>query len=118
MDVMGLLYILSPLFAASDDSGEAAAAIPLLLLLSGFIFYGYIYSKYRNTDKRHSHETETMSNIANLGALDNLVEHRTRLKNSKMTGANHDRIEGALNPSASKSAASAAMDLAKKLTGS
>lgn len=117
MDLMSWFFTISPLVASSSDEGGEAAALPLLLLLSGFIFYGYIYSKYRNADKRHSHESETKANIANLGVLDSFIEHRKGLKNAKLKGANQDRIEGALNKKGAKASTSAnAFDLAKKLT--
>ncbi len=78
----------------SDDSG---AYLPLLLCLSGFIFYAVMYARYRNADKRHSHESETASETRGVQGYDQLVERRTGLSNASMHGANDSEIEGALN---------------------
>jgi len=82
--------------AASRSDGYIAAFMPLVLLLSGFIFFGMKYLKYRNTDKRHSHESETKAQIANLEQYDQLVEHRKRLNDPRMAGSNESAIEGSL----------------------
>jgi hypothetical protein len=96
MDLLTLLYTLAPVIAASDDS-DAAALAPLVLCLAGFIFYGVMYSRYRNADKRHLHEAETKSETADVRGLDQLVKHQKGLSNANMKGANDSQIEGALN---------------------
>ena len=96
MDIMYLLYTFLPVVAASEES-SGAWAVPLILLLSGFIYYGVIVSRYRNADKRHMHERETASAIANLQTMDSYVQSKQGLSNAKMSGANHSRVEGALN---------------------
>ena len=98
MDLAVLFHTLTHLVATSDDSSAAAAA-PLILLISGFLFFGLMYSRYRNADKRHWHETETVAHVANLAASDLLLQNKKGLSNSKMKGANHIRTEGALNQS-------------------
>ncbi len=98
MDITFLTSLLAPVIAASSDS-DAAAAAPLLLLLSGFIFYGIMYARYRNADKRHTHESETKAEVANLQAGDSFIRSRYGLSNARVEGANHTRIEGALNKS-------------------
>ena len=70
---------------------------PWLFLLSGFIYYSIIHSKYRNTGARHSHEKETNSKIRNLRKIDNFVRKKTRLSNSRMEGANNTRVSGSHN---------------------
>lgn len=96
MGLLTILFALVPILASSDDSSSAAAA-PLLLLLSGFVFYFLMYSRYRNADKRHSHESETMTEVVNLAAGDTLLQHKKGLSNAKMKGANHTRIEGSIS---------------------
>lgn len=96
MDIMFILYTLIPMVASSDDEG-GGELLPLLLLLSGFVFYFYVVARYRNADKRHSHEAETEATVDNLWVIDQLLEHRKGLKNAKMNGANQLRIEGAQN---------------------
>lgn len=111
MDLITLIFTLVPIAASNDDSSAAAAA-PLLLLLSGFVFYFYIYSRYRNADKRHSHERETSAHVENLAVSDVLLKNQKGLTNAKMRGANQTRVEGALN-TGDKSPAG--LDYAKRL---
>lgn len=63
-----------------------------LLYLTGFGFFAYIYAKYRNSDARHYHETETKSQLKNLQQTDQFVMHRQGLTNSVMEGANNKRV--------------------------
>lgn len=84
-----LLGLFAMLFTYSDDNNW-----PLLFLLSGFIYFGVIYSKYRNTGARHTHESDTKTNMTGLSEYDQLVEHRKRLSNSSMNGANNKSVNG------------------------
>ena len=98
MDFITLVFTLAPTFASKVD-GDAIQAAPFILLLSGFIFYGVMYTRYRNADKRHSHEKETTASIANLAATDAYIKSSKGLSNAKMKGSNQTRVEGALNQS-------------------
>ena len=95
MDVTLCIYSLAPMVASSDS--DEAGLLPLLLLLSGFIFYGVMYARYRNADKRHTHEKETSAVLENLTAQDALIKQQKGLRNAKMPGSNHARVEGSLN---------------------
>ena len=86
VEVLGLLAML---FTKTDDNNW-----PWLFLLSGFIYFGIMYSRYRNSGARHKHETETKTNMANLREYDNFVRKRERLSNSSMEGANNKRVSG------------------------
>ena len=86
-----LAYVL-----ADSDSGGAAAA-PLILMLSGFIFYAMMSARYRNADKRHVHEKETSTVVTNLECSDVFMQSRKGLTSATMSKANHIRVEGALN---------------------
>lgn len=70
---------------------------PWLFLLIGIIYYAVKYSKYRNTGARHHYENETKSEMNNIRKIDNFVKKKRRLRNSKMDGANNNRISGAFN---------------------
>lgn len=63
-----------------------------LFLTSGFIYYGIIYFKYRNTGARHKHELETKTNMFNLRKYDKFVRKRVKLTNSKMSDSNNNEI--------------------------
>ena len=84
VEILGLILMLLTL---SDDNDW-----PYIFLASGFIYYGIIYAKYRNTGARHSHETETKTNMTNLQKYDQFIKKKTRLTNSRMDGANNTRI--------------------------
>ena len=64
------------------------------LLIAGFIYFGIMYGRYRNQGARHYHEKETEKEMKNLKQVDNLIKHRTGLKNSRMEGANNNRVNG------------------------
>lgn len=65
-----------------------------LFLLSGFIYFFVMYLKYRNSNARHQHETETKNKIFNIKKVDNLIKHQKGLSHSRMIGANNTNIKG------------------------
>ena len=79
-----------------------------IFFLSGFIYFLFQYFKYRNTNARHHHETETKKNIFNLRKVDTLVKRLKGLKNSKIQGANNTKVSG-------QSASEVVMDSLKHL---
>ena len=84
-----LLGIIAMMFTMSEDRYW-----PWLFLLSGFIYFWIIYSKYRNTGARHNYETETKTDMKNLREQDRFIVKRTRLDSSTMEGANNKKITG------------------------
>jgi hypothetical protein len=87
---------ISAAFVFALDSDEVAL-VPLVLCLSGFVFYTWVYLRYRNTDKRHHHEKETATAIENIQRYDQFVEHRKRLSKSSMKDSNDTFVEGLLS---------------------
>lgn len=85
--IEGLAFLLSLFLSNSIDEGW-----PWIFLLAGFIYFGIIYSRYRNKGVRHYHETETKADIANLRQVDTFVRKETRLSNATMYGANNNRV--------------------------
>lgn len=81
--------------AESDDDGWGK--IGLILFLAGPLFFAMKYFKYRNTDKRHRHESETKAQMDNVMAGDEFVKSMKGLKNSRMPNANHTAVRGARN---------------------
>ncbi|QAV69273.1 growth/differentiation factor [Salinibacterium sp. UTAS2018] len=79
--------------SSDDDSG----GLGLVFLLSGFVFYSAIYFRYRNTDKRHSHESETEATMVNMKEKDDFVQSKKGLTNRRMSGANNRAVRGARN---------------------
>ena len=68
-----------------------------LFLSIGFIYYIIMFLRYRNSDARHKHETETKKNMTNLRNVDKLINRKTGLTNSKINGANNNRVGGKTN---------------------
>lgn len=79
---------------ASSSWVDNAEWIPLLFLLAGPVFYLYQYARYRNRDKRHHHERETLSEIANVGTIDQYLGSQHGCRHSKMSGANQREVRG------------------------
>lgn len=65
-----------------------------LFLTVGFIFYFIMYSKYRNTSARHTHELETKREVRNLRKIDNFFKKRTGLSDSRIKGENSNKVDG------------------------
>ena len=86
-----LLFIVTSFGSSSDDDNNT---IFLLLCLGGFIFYGIMYLRYRNSDARHTYETETKKQVLNMKQADNLVEHKKKLESSSMVGRNDNTLDG------------------------
>ncbi len=93
---LSVLATSTPVVLASIGSGDGeGGSIGLLLLLSGFVFYGLMYLRYRNTDKRHRHESETRAEIHDVRALDQFHRSLKGVSNSRMRGANNREVRGA-----------------------
>lgn len=82
--VVELLGLILMLFADFDYNW--------IFLLSGFIYFFAMYIKYRNSNARHHHETETKKKMFNLRKVDNLIKRQTGLSNSRMVGANNTNV--------------------------
>jgi hypothetical protein len=79
---------------AASGSSDDASWVPLLFLLTGPAFFMFQYRRYRNTDKRHLHETETLSEVANMQGYDQPVQSVTGARESRMQGANEHEVRG------------------------
>jgi hypothetical protein len=54
----------------------------------------YQYTRYRNKDKRHHHERETLSEVANLQVMDQYFRSDRNSRHSRMSGANEHEVRG------------------------
>src|SRR5690606_14480659 len=89
------LEMLGQVVLAAGDSGDGDPRMfGLILFASGFVFYGLVYLRYRNTDKRHHHESETEARILDVQAWDQFVELKKGVKNARMRGANNREVRG------------------------
>jgi len=90
IEVIGfILWMLHLPFFVIDDTDWS-----WILLTAGFIYYGFIYARYRNKGARHHHEKETKAAMSNLRTADNFVTKRTGLRNATMQGANNKIVRG------------------------
>ena len=65
-----------------------------IFLLSGLLYFLFIYMKYRNTNARHHYETETKTKMTALRKVDNFIKRIKGVTNSKIEGANHTEVSG------------------------
>jgi len=87
VEVLGIiLFFLTSIFVESD--------LLWLFFTLGFVYYGFMYAKYRNKGARHYHEKETKATMTNLRKEDVYVTRRTGLKNARMKGANNTSVTG------------------------
>lgn len=63
-----------------------------IFLSLGVIFYFIFYSKYRNQNARHTHESETDTKIDNITESDEFIQTKKRLRNSMIEGANNHSV--------------------------
>lgn len=80
---------------ASSSSESDGTGLAWALLLSGFLFYGLMYARYRNTDKRHHHEAETRASMHDVRASDTYRRSLKGVSNRTMEGANNTEVRGA-----------------------
>ena len=79
---------------AASTSDDDNGLFFLLLLLSGFVYYGIMYSRYRNKGARHTYEKETKRDMYDLKSTDELLEHLKGLNDPFIKGCNDSKLEG------------------------
>jgi hypothetical protein len=92
--ILALLWFRMCLSMDFDDDNPIL--LGLLGFTPGFIFYWLKTKRYRNMDERHTYEKETKSTVSNLKKTDELLEHRKRLRNSRIAGENGTRMSGVI----------------------
>lgn len=65
-----------------------------VFLFAGIIYFVTMYIKYRNSNARHTYETETKKQISNLRKVDNFVEVKKGVTSTRMSGANNTFVNG------------------------
>ncbi|MUL46629.1 growth/differentiation factor [Mycobacterium sp. CBMA293] len=80
--------------SSSSNSSFLREVFPFLFLLTGPAFFMYQYRRYRNQDKRHHHERETLSDIAHMRTVDQFARSVTNSRDSSMSGANEHEVRG------------------------
>lgn len=65
-----------------------------LFLLTGIVYFLIMYFRYRNSDARHTYETETKKEMTNLRKVDNYIRTEKGLTNATMIGANNKVVNG------------------------
>ena len=84
--VLGVLAIVTAPLVDSDSTW--------ILMAGGPLFFAWVYFRYRNTDARHVHETETITRLSNLQKVDTFVQKRKGVRHSSTPGANNESVEG------------------------
>lgn len=65
-----------------------------IFLLSGIIFFILMFTRYRNSNARHTYETDTKTNMTNLVKADTFIQEKKGLRNSMIEGCNNTRVNG------------------------
>ncbi len=91
---MSLTMLGQAVLASGSSSEGDPRAFGLLFFLSGFLFYGFMYLRYRNSDKRHRHEAETEAQMLDVRAWDQHVDTKKGVSNAKMKDANNHEVRG------------------------
>lgn len=65
-----------------------------IFLFAGVIYFFIIYSKYRNASARHEYETDTKTQISNIRKIDDFIQHKQGLTDSKVINANNLDVKG------------------------
>ena len=93
VEILGIVaaFLCSIYFDSGDEEGGGWG---WLFVFSGFIYYAYIYNRYRNKSARHYHEKETKRDMSNLQAIDLKTTIKRRLRNSKIEGSNYNDVRG------------------------
>ncbi len=68
--------------------------LSFIFLALGFIHYFFFYLSYRNSNARHTYETDTKNSMDNLRRVDNFLKSKKRLRNMTMDGANNYALSG------------------------
>jgi ribosomal protein S27E len=96
--MIGLISLLCAvpafLYTAAASSEEVQALWWFLLLFAGPLYYYFIYSRYRNQNKRHIYEKETSCAISNLQQTDRCVDSIIGTSLGIMADANAGFLEG------------------------
>lgn len=98
IEIICLIITMLVLLGASDEESGAI----LLLLAGGFVYYGIMYARYRNSGARHFHEVETKKEISNLRKVDTFLKQQKGLSNSEIEGRNEKKVRGKLSDIASR----------------
>ena len=92
--IASILVELMGLVTAIFTNKQTDKDWPWIFLLAGILYYIIMYARYRNQGARHSHETETKTNMTNLRKEDVFVKKLKGLSNARMKNANNTRVSG------------------------
>ena len=75
-----------------SNIGDFSIFAPFALGIAAFaLFYGGVFTYYRNTDKRYRYETTTDIRIANVQAKDDHMGRKNAVESSSIQGRNSGR---------------------------
>lgn len=89
-----LSYLTDVVIQASSDDG-GFGKLGLAFYAAGFVFFGAMYLRYRNTNKREKYEASTKAEIDRVQSSDTYARAVNHQRSSKMSGANNHAVRGA-----------------------
>ncbi len=69
-----------------EDTATIRLAMLLLGPIAAAVFFGYVWSRYRNTDKSYQFESTTDVEVGDVHALDQHVDHIPRTQENRIAG--------------------------------
>lgn len=79
---------------ASSGSGDVVSHLWVVLLFGGFAFYSYVYMRYRNTNKRYHHESQTPASLHHVRGRDDHIRTVRKVSNRRTPHANNHAVAG------------------------
>lgn len=74
------------LILLEDNTATIRLAFLLLGPISAAAFFGYIWNRYRNTDKSYQFESTTEVEVSDVRAMDQHVDHISRTREDRIAG--------------------------------
>lgn len=90
IETMHALASAAPLAVETSDDGGGGAFLALLLAgpAGGVGFYILMYRHYRNTDKSHGYERETLVEVKPIAGRDTKIGENNGTRSSRIKGGN------------------------------
>lgn len=95
--MLDISYVTEIIIQAASGDDPAYGKLGLLFLASGFVYFGVMFFRYRNTNQRHRHESETKAVVDAVQGSDVYARSVNRQIATSMRGANNKAVRGARN---------------------
>lgn len=88
VEIIGIVIGLLGMIFLSSKNKDSNNMFWCVTFLAGFVYYMFIYLRYRNTNARHKHESETKATVRNMERRDDYQDTRKGLRSPNIEGRN------------------------------